>query len=77
MITGGVRHFLDLIDIPKTELRGMIEAGRAMKDGRRRGEKIAHPLAGKTLAMIFDSRRPAPGSPSRWRCVSSAATPSC
>jgi hypothetical protein len=25
-----VRHFLDLIDIAPTELRGMIEAGRAM-----------------------------------------------
>ena len=27
----GVRHFLDLIDVPAAELRGMIEAARAMK----------------------------------------------
>jgi ornithine carbamoyltransferase len=44
-----VRHFLDLIDIPAAELRGMIEAGLAMK--KRRGGK---PLEGRTLAMIFD-----------------------
>ena len=54
-----VRHFLDLVDIPAAELRAMIEAGRAMKDARKRGD-VAHPLAGKTLAMIFDrpSTRP-------------------
>jgi len=46
-----VRHFLDLIDIPPQELRGMIEASRAMK-GRR--ERAARPLDGRTLAMIFD-----------------------
>jgi hypothetical protein len=30
-VSGRVRHFLDLIDIAPTELRGMIDAGRAMK----------------------------------------------
>jgi ornithine carbamoyltransferase len=50
-----VRHFLDLIDIPTPELRGMIEAGRALKSARKRnGGDATHPLAGKTLAMIFD-----------------------
>ena len=50
-----VRHFLDLVDIPKAELRGMIETGRAMKTQRKRnGGAVPHPLAGKTLAMIFD-----------------------
>ena len=48
-----VRHFLDLIDIPKPELAGMIGASRAMKEARKRGDMSA-PLAGKTLAMIFD-----------------------
>lgn len=48
----GVRHFLDLIDIPAMELRGMIEASRAMKK-RVRG-RAARPLDGRTLAMIFD-----------------------
>jgi ornithine carbamoyltransferase len=47
----GVRHFLDLFEIPVKELRGMIEASRAMKGRRGRGEK---PLDGRTLAMIFD-----------------------
>src|SRR5262249_31525444 len=45
------RHFLDLIDIPPQELRGMIEASRAMKARRERGSR---PLEGRTLAMIFD-----------------------
>jgi ornithine carbamoyltransferase len=47
----GVRHFLDLFEIPVKELRGMIEASRAMKGRRARGDK---PLDGRTLAMIFD-----------------------
>jgi len=50
MSANGVRHFVDLIDIPKADLRGMIEASRALK-GRRAAER---PLAGKTLAMIFE-----------------------
>jgi ornithine carbamoyltransferase len=45
----GIRHFLDLIDIPSGELRGIIAASRAMKAGG-----TPKPLAGKTLAMIFD-----------------------
>ncbi|MGA8616058.1 MAG: ornithine carbamoyltransferase [Xanthobacteraceae bacterium] len=46
-----VRHFLDLIDVPAVQLRRMIEAARAMKAKRDRTER---PLAGKTLAMIFE-----------------------
>jgi ornithine carbamoyltransferase len=51
MNADGARHFLDLIDIPRQELRAIIEASRAMK-GRR--EPGARPLDGRTLAMIFD-----------------------
>ena len=51
MSANGRRHFLDLIDIPPQELRGMIEASRAMKARRERGSR---PLEGRTLAMIFD-----------------------
>ena len=51
MNADGARHFLDLIDIPRQELRAIIEASRAMK-GRR--EPGARPLEGRTLAMIFD-----------------------
>ena len=46
-----VRHFLDLIDVPAADLRRMIEAARAMKAKRDRADR---PLAGKTLAMIFE-----------------------
>jgi ornithine carbamoyltransferase len=51
-MSGDVRHFLDLIDIPKRELSGMIAASREMKD--RRGSSASKPLAGKTIAMVFD-----------------------
>jgi ornithine carbamoyltransferase len=51
----GVRHFLDLIDIRAKELRGMIETSRALKERRKRDRLASDkPLAGKTLAMIFD-----------------------
>ncbi len=46
-----LRHFLDLIDVPTVELRKMIDAARAMKNKGASGER---PLAGKTLAMIFE-----------------------
>ena len=46
-----VRHFLDLIDVSAQELRGMIAAGRAMKE---RPAEMRQALEGRTLAMIFD-----------------------
>jgi len=52
MSANGRRNFLDLIDIPPQELRGMIEASRAMKKARR--ERGPRPLEDRTLAMIFD-----------------------
>ena len=49
------RHFLDLTELPASELRGILSAASAIKAARRRGEpQVAKPLAGKTLAMIFD-----------------------
>jgi len=53
MSANGIRHFLDLIDIPPQELRWMIEASRAMKERRERSPAVK-PLEGRTLAMIFD-----------------------
>jgi ornithine carbamoyltransferase len=51
----GLRHFLDLTQVPTDDLRGMIEASRAMKARWKRDRATAgQPLAGKTLAMIFD-----------------------
>ena len=55
MKSNGLRHFVDLTDISRDELRGMIEASLAMKLARktsRLNEK--KPLAGQMLAMIFD-----------------------
>ncbi len=50
-----VRHFLDLIELPAGELRAIIEAARVMKaQGKAPGASRERPLAGKTLAMIFD-----------------------
>jgi ornithine carbamoyltransferase len=54
-VTNGIRHFLDLYDIPQRDLRGMIEASRAMKkDAAGARATPRHPLAGRMLAMIFD-----------------------
>ena len=57
MTENGVRHFLDLIDVSKPVLAGLIENSRAMKAERARGV-LSEALAGKTLAMIFDILRP-------------------
>ncbi len=46
-----VRHFLDLLDVPAAELRHIIDDARAMKAQR---SGAGRPLAGKTLAMIFE-----------------------
>ncbi len=54
MSANGIRHFLDLGDIARKELRGMIGASRAMKERLKRDRVLDKPLAGKTLAMIFD-----------------------
>ena len=58
MSANGIRHFLDLTEIPPAELRGMIEASRTMKQHRGNGAAkqaaMGGPLAGKTLAMIFE-----------------------
>src|SRR6201997_1785024 len=43
------RHFLDISQLGVTELREMLDTGFAYKNGRR-----DQPLAGKTLAMIFE-----------------------
>jgi ornithine carbamoyltransferase len=51
MSTKAIHHFLDLVDISPRELRGMIAAGRAMKE---RPAESSRTLEGKTLAMIFD-----------------------
>jgi ornithine carbamoyltransferase len=44
------RHFLDLDDFDTATLRSILERGSSLKKGGRTGK----PLAGKTLAMIFE-----------------------
>ena len=51
MAKRSIRHFIDLIDIPSADLRAIIASARAMKKARSRAKR---PLAGQTLAMIFD-----------------------
>jgi len=53
-VNNGIRHFLDLTDIPAPELRAVIESSRAMKLQRQRPRPGTRPLAGKMLAMIFE-----------------------
>ncbi len=53
------RHFLDLSEIPASELRHVLDSAARMKAARgaaRRGSGPApeKPLAGKVLAMVFD-----------------------
>ena len=51
----GLRHFLDLCDVPAADLRRIIDHAAAMKAGWRKGElPVDRPLAGRTLAMIFE-----------------------
>jgi ornithine carbamoyltransferase len=53
--SSGVRHFLDLSEIPASELRRILDAAVRFKAGRRKRPSLSSQLlAGKTLAMIFD-----------------------
>jgi len=47
------RHFINLHRLGRDELRHIIDTSVAIKRDDPRGEK-AHPLAGRTLAMIFE-----------------------
>jgi len=53
-VSGSIRHFLDLTDIPAKQLRGILDNSIAMKKARKRGTAAKKPLAGETMAMIFD-----------------------
>jgi ornithine carbamoyltransferase len=49
------RHFLGLLDLSTAELRRILDMAGAMKKARVKGAPSSkRPLAGKTLAMIFD-----------------------
>ena len=65
------RHFLDLRDHDTAALRQMLEVAAGFKAA---GGLTSRPLAGRTLALIFEKPSTRTGSASRWQCVSSAAT---
>ncbi len=50
-MTGSVRHFLDLDQLDGATLRLILDRGLAMKRSR---EAAGKPLAGRTLALIFE-----------------------
>ena len=54
MTGNSIRHFLDIDDVPPAHLRAIIDASLAMKAALKAGRPGTPPLAGKTLAMIFD-----------------------
>ena len=49
-----MRHFLDLKDFSADSLQAMLDDGLRMKAAQKSGEGHAMPLAGKTVAMIFE-----------------------
>lgn len=52
---GGIRHLLDLSEVPAVELRAILDRAAALKARWRKGEPASErPLAGRTLAMIFE-----------------------
>ena len=49
-----VRHFLDIDKLPLETLRALLKRADALKAKRKAGNHVYRPLAGKTLALIFD-----------------------
>ncbi|HBV78221.1 MAG TPA: ornithine carbamoyltransferase, partial [Alphaproteobacteria bacterium] len=49
-----MRHFLDLKEFSTDRLQAMLDDGLRMKAAQKSGEGHAMPLAGKTVAMIFE-----------------------
>ena len=51
----GPRHFIELSDLPAETLSAIVADSIRMKAKRKAGGNVATPLAGKVLAMVFDS----------------------
>ena len=54
MMSKSVRHFLDISELPPSELRNMLALSADMKAKLKAHDKGKKPLEGKTLAMIFE-----------------------
>jgi len=50
-----IRHFIDLREIPKAELRKIVDTAIEVKQGFKRGY-VYQPLPGKIMGMIFEKR---------------------
>jgi ornithine carbamoyltransferase len=53
-LADGKRHFLDLTDVSKADLRGILDEAVRLKKQRRGARRGEGPLAGRVLAMIFE-----------------------
>ena len=49
-----MRHFLDIRDQSGTTLQGILDHAAKMKDALKSGASTEQPLAGKSVAMIFE-----------------------
>ena len=50
-----MRHFIDLRDFSADKLQMMLDHAQIMKQARRTDAGHEQPLAGKTVAMIFEN----------------------
>ncbi len=48
------KHFLELNLLPPETLRAILDSAASMKASRKTGDTAAKPLAGRTLAMVFE-----------------------
>jgi ornithine carbamoyltransferase len=53
-VTSPIRHFLDISNHSQTELRAILDWAKTVKSARKAGGVASKPLAGKTVAMIFE-----------------------
>jgi ornithine carbamoyltransferase len=49
-----LKHFLDLNVLPPETLRSILTSASSLKAGRKAGDMHGKPLAGRTLAMVFE-----------------------
>ena len=49
-----MRHFLDIRDASTATLQAILDDAAAMKSALKAGQDTAKPLAGKSVAMIFE-----------------------
>ena len=67
------RDFLTLRDFSPEEIQALVDLACELKRLQKEG-KPHRLLPGKTLAMLFTSHRPGPGSRLKWAFINWAAT---